>query len=184
MKKNIEVRYNVLSDSLFKLIKEKLESEDFPWYFLKNSAYPDNKELVKQRYLNYSFYHLVLNDKNIRSNYFDVTNAISLVLKDSFKLKTSYDLFRLRWGMTTSLNMTYKNTPHTDMLTPHKVILFYLSKSDGKTYFYDKEHNIIDSILPKENSAILFDGLIRHSSSKPVEFARRIVLNINLKETV
>ena len=146
MKKNIEVRYNVLSDSLFKLIKEKLESEDFPWYFLKNSAYPDNK--------------------------------------DSFKLKTSYDLFRLRWGMTTSLNMTYKNTPHTDMLTPHKVILFYLSKSDGKTYFYDKEHNIIDSILPKENSAILFDGLIRHSSSKPVEFARRIVLNINLKETV
>ena len=51
---------------------------------------------------------------------------------------------------------------------------------DNITYFYDKEHKIIDSVSPKENRAVLFDGSILHSSSKPIKFTRRIVLNINL----
>ena len=55
-----------------------------------------------------------------------------------------------------------------------------MNDNDGDTYFYDKEHKIIDSVTPKENRAILFDGLILHSSSKPIKFARRIMLNINL----
>ena len=50
----------------------------------------------------------------------------------------------------------------------------------GDTYFYDKEHKIIDSVTPKENRAVLFDGSMLHSSSKPIKFPRRIVLNINL----
>ena len=84
--------------------------------------------------------------------------------------------------MTTSINKAWKNEPHIDMKEKHKVILFYLNDSDGDTYFYDKDHNIIDSVTPKENRAVLFDGSILHSSSKPVEFAKRIVLNINLME--
>ena len=84
--------------------------------------------------------------------------------------------------MTTSINKAWKNKPHIDMKEKHKVILFYLNDSDGDTYFYDKDHNIIDSVSPKENRAVLFDGSILHSSSKPTKSARRIVLNINLKE--
>ena len=57
-----------------------------------------------------------------------------------------------------------------------------MNDSDGDTYFYDKENKIIDSVTPKENRAVLFDGSILHSSSKPIEFSRRIVLNINLVE--
>ena len=62
------------------------------------------------------------------------------------------------------------------------VILFYLTDTDGDTYFYDKNHKIIDSVSPKANRAVLFDGLCLHSSSKPTKSDRRIVLNINLKE--
>ena len=85
--------------------------------------------------------------------------------------------------MTTTINKHWKHEPHIDMKENHKVILFYLNDSDGDTYFYDKDHNVIDSVTPKANRAVLFDGSILHSSSKPVEFARRIVLNINLKES-
>ena len=67
------------------------------------------------------------------------------------------------------------------------IILFYLNDSDGDTYFYDEhqqefnnDRKIIDSVTPKANRAVLFDGSILHSSSKPVSFARRISLNINL----
>ena len=174
---------NALNNSLLISIKERIEASGFPWFFLENSAYPDDKKLVKQNRLNYSFYHKVLDKGNpnevFSPHILDMTNSIGLILKDSFELET-YNVFRLRWGMTTTLNKIHRHTPHTDMLMSHKAILFYLNDSDGDTYFYDKEQKIIDSVTPKENRAILFDGSILHSSSKPIKFARRIVLNINL----
>ena len=166
-------------------IQETIESGEMPWFFEENSAYSKevDKELIKQTPLNYSFSHLALDKEignDVFSSLYDVTNTIGLILKDSFELEKTYNIFRLRWGMTTTLNKIHRHTPHTDYKYPHKVILFYLNDSDGDTYFYDKEHKIIDSVIPKENRAVLFDGSILHSSSKPIEFPRRIVLNINL----
>ena len=179
---------NTLNDSLLTSIQKQIESPSMPWYFIENSVDPDDKELVKQAPLNYEFYHLALEYKNkaALSPLHDMTNSLGLILKDLFELKKTYNIVRLRWGMTTTLNKIHRHTPHTDMQNssdayiPHKVILFYLRDSDGDTYFYDKEHKIIDSVTPKENRAVLFDGSILHSSSKPIEFVRRIVLNINL----
>ena len=171
---------NVLNDSLLTSIKKRIESpESMPWYFLENSATHDSSDL-----LNYSFYHIVLDNENydneiLSPNIFDITNTIGLILKDLFKLEKAYGISRLRWGMTTTLDKIHKHDPHTDSVSPHKVILFYLNNSDGDTHFYNKEHEIIDSVTPKENRAVLFNGSILHSSSKPVKFARRIILNIN-----
>jgi len=179
MKKIID---NVLNDSLLISIQEMINSDSMPWYFIENSAsYSKDKELIKHNLLNFSFYHLVFDKERSNdalSSFYDITNSIGLILKDAFELEKTNNIFRLRWGMTTTLNRVHKHNPHTDFLIPHKVILFYLNESDGDTYFYDKEHKIIDSVTPKENRAVLFDGSILHSSSKPIEFARRIVLNI------
>jgi hypothetical protein len=193
---------NVLNESLLTSIRERVESESLPWYFLENSAYPENRELVKNTPLNYSFYHYVLRpnftstsfNKEVLSPLNDITNSISLILKDLFNVERAYSVFRLRWGLTTSVGRPHRHTPHTDLdlagelfsptqadiPIPHKVILFYLNESDGDTYFYDKEHNIINSITPRTNRAVLFDGNTLHSSSKPIRFSRRIALNINL----
>ena len=174
---------NALNDSLLISIKERIESKSsMPWYFIEDSAAAPTQ--FHSNLLNYSFYHKVL-DKGKPNEVFsppilDMTNSIGLILKDSFELEKTYNIFRLRWGMTTTLNKIHSHTPHTDFSFPHKVILFYLNDSDGDTYFYDKEHKIIDSVTPKENRAVLFDGSILHSSSKPIKFPRRIVLNINL----
>ena len=182
----IKIIDNALNGSLLISIQEKIESEQMSWYFLENSASSEDKELIKQAPLNFSFGHTVLTIEEdsdapvVLSNLYDSTNSIGLILKDAFELEKIYNIFRLRWGMTTTLNKIHSHTPHTDFLFPHKVILFYLNDSDGDTYFYDKEHKIIDSVTPKENRAVLFDGSILHSSSKPIEFSRRIVLNINL----
>ena len=179
---------NTLNDSLLISIQERIGAKEVPWYFIENSARSYDAELVKRTPLNYSFFHPVLevNSPEALSLLYDMTYSMSLILKDLFELKT-YKVFRLRWGMTTTMNKIHRHTPHTDVQLhsgddpiPYKVILFYLNDSDGDTYFYDKEHKIIDSVTPKVNRAVLFDGSILHSSSKPIEFARRIVLNINL----
>ena len=181
MKKIID---NVLNDSLLISIQNIITSFTMPWYFIGNSqSYLKDKELIKHNLLNYSFYHMVLNKEessNALSPFYDITYSISLILKDLFELEKTWDVYRLRWGMTTTLNKIHRHTPHTDFDIPHKVILFYLNDGDGDTYFYDKEHKIIDSVTPKENRAVLFDGSILHSSSKPIKFPRRMVLNINL----
>ena len=177
---------NTLNDSLLVSIQERIESTEMPWYYIENSADLNDKDLLKQ---NYSFTHMVFDKAsnfNISQPIYDMTNSVGLILKDLFELEKTYNIIRLRWGMTTTINKIHRHTPHTDRVNtdgahiPHKVILFYLNVSDGDTYFYDKEHKIIDSVTPKENRAVLFDGSILHSSSKPIEFARRIVLNINL----
>ena len=178
----IKIIDNALNDSLLISIQERIESEQMPWYFLENSAYSEDEELIKQTPLNFSFNHVACNvETNTASGLYDLTNSIGLMLKDLFELEKTYDIFRLRWGMTTTINKIHKHDPHTDIPgTLHKVILFYLNDSDGDTYFYDKKHKIIDTVTPKENRAVLFDGSILHSSSKPINFARRIMLNINL----
>ena len=181
----IKIIDNALNDSLLISIQERIEPEQMPWYFLENSAYSENKELIKHSPLNFSFGHIVLDiEENtdapvVLSPLYDMTIIMSLILKDLFELEKTYNIIRLRWGMTTTLNKIHKHDPHIDMLLPHKVILFYLNDSDGDTYFYDNEHKIIDSVTPKENRAVLFDGSILHSSSKPIKFARRIVLSID-----
>jgi hypothetical protein len=166
MKKIID---NALNSSLLSAIQEPINSGDMPWFFIENSAANPkkdvDKELIKETPLNYSFCHAVFNkdvSNNAISALYDLTNSISLILKDLFELEKTYKVFRLRWGMTTTLNKIHKHTPHIDMPTPHKNILFYLNDCDGDTYFYDKEHKIVDSVTPKENRAVLFDGGTLH----------------------
>jgi len=194
----LKILDNVLSDSVLTSIQERIDGPEMPWQFIENSA-SDDVKLIKQTPLNYSFSHPVLNwiytsptihHKKPIPPLYDMTYSMSLILKDLFEVEKTYSIFRLRWGMTTTIDKLHRHTPHTDMnmasadgidvYLPHKVILFYLNDSDGDTYFYDKEHKIIDSVTPKGNRAVLFDGATLHSSSKPIEFAKRTVLNINL----
>ena len=169
---------NALNDSLLISIKERIESKSsMPWYFIEDSAAAPTQ--FHSNLLNYSFYHLVFSDNEIFSSAAERTHSVGLILKDLFELEKTYNVYGLRWGMTTTLNKIHRHAPHTDYPFDHKVILFYLNDSDGDTYFYDNEHKIIDSVTPKENRAVLFDGSILHSSSKPIKFARRIVLSID-----
>ena len=89
------------------------------------------------------------------------------------------------------LNKTYKqdhiHPPHVDMTTPHMVLLYYVNDSDGDTIIFHQKHSsdqdpvltVNRSISPKAGSAIMFDGLIYHSSSSPQYTEERIVININ-----
>ena len=166
---------DAISLSLLSSIKNHIESHTFPWYYIKTTA----NERNQGDELDYSFYHMAMEDGEMQSGCFDISNTIALILKDRFLMDENWTVHRLRWGMLTGINQPWKNQPHTDMPDRHMVILFYLDDSDGDTYFYDKDHNIVDSISPKQNRAVLFDGATIHSSSKPTKFGRRIALNIN-----
>ena len=81
-------------------------------------------------------------------------------------------------------NSHYKtNFSSNNGQVPFFTNILYLNDSDGPTYFYKDEHDdVIGENMPEKNSAILVEGDQYHSSSRPIKYDRRIVLNINLVE--
>jgi hypothetical protein len=175
----IKTIYNSVSKSNFKLLQDSVNSDNFNWYYLQDSAF--GNETDDKRNFNYSFYHVIFYNDKINSNYYDLFNSCALEIKDKLKLD-EYKIFRLRLGLTTAYGKPIIHNPHIDdQDRKHKVILLYLDNSDGDTCFYENK-KIIKSITPEENKAVLFDGSIYHSSSKPFKNSKRIVLNINLEK--
>jgi len=72
---------------------------------------------------------------------------------------------------------------HPDFDFDHYVLLYYVNNSDGDTFLFDDDLNIIKRITPKKGRFLFFNGNILHASSNPLQFEKRIVLNINLSKT-
>lgn len=69
--------------------------------------------------------------------------------------------------------------PHVDHDFPHQVFIGYLNEfSNGSTYLFDDDENVIHEFVPKLNDAIVFDGQTKHSASSPKPSEVRIVLVI------
>jgi hypothetical protein len=69
---------------------------------------------------------------------------------------------------------------HIDRNDAHVVGLLYIDDSDGDTFIYEDEGNVIkQKIEPKQNRLVLFDGKYYHSSSTPVNNQIRMTVNFN-----
>ena len=68
---------------------------------------------------------------------------------------------------------------HIDQNEAHMVFLYYISDSDGDTYFYNDKGEVIKQVSPKKGRIVWFDGSYYHCGSRP-ESNARIILNINL----
>ena len=67
---------------------------------------------------------------------------------------------------------------HVDQNFPHIVGLYYPNDSDGDTYFFDDDDNIIHTEPVERGKMIVFDGEWKHASSSPSKNIR-LSLNIN-----
>ena len=170
---------NILSPNVLNNISERIMGDNFPWFFSKSTTFKTDKE--EDYKINYSWFHTLFFDGKINSDFYNVFYYPIMTILENFKQDMD-DLIRIRIGLITSVNKPVINPPHIDSNDPHKVILFYLNDSDGDTIFYKNDRKTqIKRITPVSNTAVFFNGDIPHSSSKPVNFKRRIVFNINLK---
>jgi len=173
----------IIDQSNYECVKEiecdnlNLIQNQFIEYISNNTSFLNEE---KSNTFNYSWYHaLVLNGK-INSNFYKLFEHPILNILEKFKLKNKV-INRIRLGKTVSIGKKYINNPHIDQQEKHQTILYYLNDSDGDTYFYKKDKKTIEKqIPPEQNKAVLFNGLIYHASSKPVKNIYRLVLNINL----
>jgi len=71
---------------------------------------------------------------------------------------------------------------HVDQQFPHIVGLYYPNDSDGDTYFFDDDLNVIHKEPVERGKMVVFDGRWQHSSSSPTKNVR-FSLNINYEPT-
>ena len=117
------------------------------------------------------------------------------ILKDSMTLSTNFsnfsliplqvclalnicleDIFTARVQLICSQNTKLKHyAPHTDLPTPHSVLIYYVNDADGATVLFDDNKNIIKEVEPKKGRILLFNGAILHGGGIPRNSNRCIV---------
>ena len=195
---SIIIKHNAAPKTLFKKIKEVVFDEYFTWCFLQNSAYSNYDYFDSNDVNGFSFYHMVLVDRNkYVSPYSSTIEAFVLATLDYCNIDFDY-IERIRIGCITAKERQLVNKPHVDYYDPHKVALLYFNTCDGDTHLYNErfdpnkkddplkqfldvedEFTLLDKSTPEENKLVVFDGLHYHSSSSPTNVSRRIVMNIN-----
>ena len=186
---------NIVPMALFNKVKEDVESEHFPWYYVPTTAYTGDLSESVSTLHNGSFQHTVFNGVN-NSDISDRLEDYLICALDACGLKLK-KLYRIRVGMITVSNKNHVNPPHVDFPFPHKVGILYLTNSDGNTFIYNEKYDpssnmdilkyyqkklnstvtVMGSVKPKENKFVMFDGHHYHSSSTPVKTKRRITIN-------
>lgn len=152
-------------EQLFTKIKEKKIN-----FYLSENATRENDN-------GFHFCCEILNRAGEKSEDYSFFKSLltSILKKNNLKLKK---IFRIAINITFYNGFVYEVPLHLDHNFPHKQLLLYLKDSTGDTVI----PSINKSITPKENKAIIFDG-IEHKHIFPDNRIRMVcVFTFDLKK--
>jgi hypothetical protein len=182
---SVEIFDNLLTDKEKNHVEDFLKDNKFPWYLSAGyNHYTIDKNTYDKNFLplrgetvllTHTFYLDTLKNSD---NY-----LLSDFVFDSF-LQRSNVPFQTLIRSKGNLQLKYHGneihtTPHIDFSDSHKVLIYYANNSDGDTFFFDKNLNIIERIPPVKGRFILFDGNILHAAGLNCESDMRININFN-----
>jgi hypothetical protein len=73
-------------------------------------------------------------------------------------------------------------TPHIDNDDSSGIsAIYYVNDSDGDTYFFNENKEIVKRVSPKKGTLVYWPNGIFHAGSPPKKSKYRVVININLK---
>jgi hypothetical protein len=174
---------------------ENVLTGQFPWYFYSEAVYKDlsNKPQSENAKTTPILVHNFSDKEGIVSEYFNIIRPLLYYVEEKVGIdfKTIYRAKANLLMPKTNYEKKNHSFPHVDQLFPHLTLLYYVNDSDGNTFFFDKKYDetkvvsevelkVFEQIEPKKGRAILFDGLMYHASSNPINSDKRIVLNYNL----
>lgn len=175
----------IIDDSIPTWMQDQLHdiclSPLFHWQFLDDSTFPGNNLIPSESRIKKhpSFCHLAIMNGKPKTKIISPITSIIKRISDKADLNV-HSIHRARFGMYLPIiNSSLHNNIHTDMEEPHTVCLYYVNDSDGDTFFFDDNNQIIERITPKKGRIIIFDGSTLHASSMPVQSNYRMSLNID-----
>ena len=148
-----------------------------PYYYFADCAYGDFESEHKKDMHPY-FSHTLLNEGAKKSEWFRKFPWIGI--GESIGMP-NHTMLRAHMTLQYPRPEVFgePHNSHVDQL--HKqciVALYYPNKSDGDTFFFDDDQNIIHRETPERGKIVVFDGSQYHSSSSPSK-TTSFTLNIN-----
>ena len=121
-----------------------------------------------------SFIHILKDGGTLSTNF---SNFSLIPLQVCLALNTGLkNIFMARVQLICSQNTKLKHyASHTDLPTPHSVLIYYVNDADGATVLFDDNKNIIKEVEPKKGRILLFNGAILHGGGIPRNSNRCIV---------
>jgi|TARA_B100001939_G_scaffold309099_1_gene290201 hypothetical protein len=157
----IKIIKNFLEPELLTKIKQRVFSQDFPWYWRDKMVNEDH----------YWFNHTFYRYGKILSPHFE--DWIKPILN---KLKAT-KVLDARCNMNTREKESYTSDLHIDFdSTDIKTSILYLNTCNGGTVVVDKKEKFIPS---EENKMIIFPCVNKHRGVMQTDKIRRAVININ-----
>jgi hypothetical protein len=148
---------------------------DFPWFFQKTLK-------VNSRFK--FFGHTLMNrDPEFKPVTGVINSPHYLLVKLMFARFCEENGIKINHILRASFNTTLydpaeNSTIHIDHNFEHHNFLLYLNEFDnGSTLIYDKDNNIVQTIIPKKYDAVVFSGL-PHANQHCAVGQRRVVLVI------
>jgi hypothetical protein len=163
--KDYRIMDNFLDKNIFLNIKNIMENDEFPWFFVKKiNENHDINDLTS--YFVHMFF-LESNENSRISNYF---NLIVPIITKINMLK----LIRIKGNVYLNTETKIIHEKHVDYNYPHKGAIYYINTNNGKTILNNNLE--IDSI---ENRLLIFNPNIPHSSTSTTDSKFRMNINFN-----
>jgi hypothetical protein len=156
-----EVRDNFLDKTIFDGIAQSIEDKDFPWYFLENIGFSNDKSDV-------GFIHLLY------MHYTPNSPLFVPIMSPIIELVNPNAIIRCRVSSYLKGKELIEHQSHVDYSFPHKVFMLYINTNNGYTTFEDGT-----KVNCVANRAVFFDGSKPHHSSNCTDQNRRFVLTMN-----
>lgn len=183
-----EIGYVIIDDFIDKdyqnYIEKLLLNPEMQWYFYPTTSDHIGDVKLDNHYEAPQFVHTFY-DYFLKENSHHLRTILT-ILKGLY-LKTNIKELKLIRVKSNLQMMKSKNTeknhtkPHIDMPEEHIVLLYYVNDNDGKTFLFNKDLSIKNTITPKKGRALLFNGNLLHASSHPIDYETRLVINFDLK---
>ncbi len=181
---------NNIPTDLADKVEEYVLSENIPWWYQSYTIDEEEKKLRRS----FSSKELIINDHPIfhsimywageKYSSMNVVSDLSDYLIEYFRqnlIQEELNLGRVLANMTLprkSAEGTIQH-PHTDCAIgePYYSFLYYPTDSDGDTYFFNNDNEIIAKASPLKGTGVLFNSDITHAGSLPIYNERRIAIN-------
>lgn len=193
--KFVEVIDDFLDKSYFDYIVNTVMCEDtFPWYYSDDSTYPDAYDYSVNGTTTptQGFSHVLVKNDKTTSRAGDLVYPLALKIKSYLGAK---EVIRLRADLTLQNPLGAVHGPHVDYPGEfHYSSILYLNETDGNTIIFNERDTgtqvngknishftVKETIQPKPNRLVVFDGRYIHSGCSPIEYKCRKLLNSNYR---
>jgi|TARA_B100001094_G_scaffold332524_1_gene405017 hypothetical protein len=193
--KFVEIIDDFLDKSYFDYIANKVMCDDtFPWYYSDDSTYHSSKKfsINGDEKFTQGFSNLLINNDKSTCPLGDLIYPFALKVKSYLGAR---EVLRVRADMCMQNPEGATHGPHVDYPGQfHYSAILYINQTDGNTHIFNERDSgtqvdgdninsftIKESIEPKPNRLVVFDGRYIHSGCSPRDHKCRKLLNSNYK---